>query len=362
MKKYSVWILIAVLSMFVILSACRPPEVEGLVVRIGQQLYDDETYELAEQAVQTHPNNAEAWYYYGWLHGRKGNFKEMNEAFDKCLSLNPAQKVKADGGTVSIQDAVERNKMNYFAENHNLGVSHYKKAFDAENEETRKTEFEKARENFVAALEVAPDREEPLQPLANTYLQLGDTMEAEKVFLVAVEKNPDNDTLMMRGADFYLQANQLDKAEEMYRKALQANPSNSQAFLGLGDLETKKSNWDKAAEYFEKALEMDPDNANVAFNIGVSLYNQEKYAEAIPYLRRILETEPDNRELYEILGICYIQSQMFDEGLPFLEEAVQRFPDDSDLWNYLAIIYANKGMKAKAEEALQKTKELEGNM
>jgi tetratricopeptide (TPR) repeat protein len=362
MKKYSMWLLVAMLSIFIVISACRPPEVEGLVVRINQELYDDETYELAEQMVQTNPNNAEAWYYYGWLHGRKGDFKKMNEAFDKSLALNPGQNVKTGGATISIQEAVRIDRMNYFAENHNSGVSHYKKGFDAEDDSTRKAEFEKAQGKFVAALEVAPDREEPLQPLANTYLQLGDTLEAEKVFLAAVEKKPDNDTLMMRGADFYLQANQIDKAEEMYRKALQANPNNAQAYLGLGDLETKKSNWAKAAEYFEKALEMDPGNANVAFNIGVSLYNQEKYAEAIPYLRRIIEAEPDNKELYEILGICYVQSRMFDEGLPFLEGAVQRFPEDSDLWNYLAIIYANKGMKAKAEEALQKTKELEGNM
>lgn len=359
MKKYSGLTLILLVTILALFS-CRPPEVEGLIVRINQQLYDDETYRLAEEAVSTNPGNAEAWYYYGWLYGKKGDFEKMNMAFDKCLELNPEQPVKSDAGNIPAKVAIKNLRAAYFAENHNAGVAAYKKAFETDDETARKELLEKARDKFIAARKASPDRKEPIPPLTSTLLQLGDTTAAENVFLDAMKKGLVDDTLILNAADFYLVIKRTDKAEEMYKKVLEHNPKNGDAYLGLGQIETNKGNWEKARQYFEKALEIDPENSNVAFNIGVSFYNQEKYAEAIPYLRKTLEAEPDNKSIYEILGVCYVQSEKYDEGLPFLEDAVERYPDDASLWNYLAIVYANKGMKDKAEEAMKKTKELEG--
>jgi tetratricopeptide (TPR) repeat protein len=362
MKKYSWIMLMAIFALFILLVACRPPDVEGLVVRINQQLFDDETYNLAEKAVQNNPDNAEAWYYYGWLYGRKGNFSKMNEAFDKAMALNPQQQVKVDGAAMSVKDAVERVKMSYFAENFNAGKSQYDKARATDDKETQDKLYEKAVEKFSKAHEANPARLEPLQPLAISLLLLGDTTEAENTFQEAVKMQPNNEDLLVTVGDFYLQMKKQDKAEETYKKILSLNENNENAYMGLGQLETLKGNWEKATQYFEKALAINPDNTNVAFNIGVSFYNQEKYKEAIPYLKKTIETETENKQLYQILGICYVQSKMYDEGLTFLEGAVEKFPNDADLWNYLALIYANKGMKEKAEEAMNKTKELEKNM
>jgi len=353
----------AILMAVFLMVACRPPELEGLVVRMNQQMYDEETYNLAEEAIQKYPENAEAWYYYGYLHGRKGNFEKMNEAFDKSLALNPQQAVKVEGGgSITIREAIERNRMSYFAENFNAGKSAYDKAREADDEAKRQEFLQTSIDKFTAAHKADPSRIEPLMPLAVSMLLLDDTLGAENQFQQAMEMQPENEDILQAAGDFYLQLNRLDKAEETYRKALAVNPSNANVLLGLGQIETKRGNWDAAAVHFEKALELNPENSNIAFNIGVSLYNQEEYEDAIPYLKRTVEAEPDNNELYEILGICYVQSQNYDEGLQFLEDAVQRFPDDAELWNYLAIVYANKGMKDKAEEAMKKTKELEGNM
>lgn len=362
MNKY-LWIsLMVIFGVFILLVACRPPDVEGLVVRINQQLFDDETYQLAEKAIQTNPENAEAWYYYGWLQGRKENFEKMNEAFDKALALNPQQSVKTDGASMSVKDAVERVKMSYFAENFNSGKTQYDKAREAADLEQRKGYYNKAVEKFSAAHKADPSRLEPLHPLAISLLYLGDTTGAESKFQEAVRMQPKNENLLITAGDFYLQMGQLEKAQKMYQNTLAVNEKNENAYLGLGQIETQKGNWDSAAEFFEKALKLNPDDTNIAFNIGVSFYNQEKFKEAIPYLMKTVEGEESNVEIYQILGICFVQSQMYDEGLTFLEGAVEKFPDNADLWNYLAIIYAQKGMKEKAEKAMNKTKELEENM
>lgn len=362
MNKYLSIVASLSLGTLLFLASCRPPEIEGLIVRIDRQMYDEETYLLAEDAVQKNPENAEAWYYYGMLYGRKGDFEKMNKAFDKVLALNPQQSVKEGGGQLPANEAVKRLRLSYFAENFNSAKSSYDKSRETDDE-AKKTEYlEKSVDKFMAARKADPTRTEPLQPLAISMLLLGDTVAAISTFEEAVLLQPKNEELMINAGDFYLQINKTDDAEKMYTNVLSVNESNENAYLGLGQLETQKGNWEKAAQFFEKALELNPENTNVAFNIGVSFYNQEKYQEAVPFLKRTLETEPDNVQLHEILGICYVQSKMYDEGMQFLEGAVQKFPNDTELWNYLAIIYANKGMKDKAEEAMKKTKELEENM
>lgn len=364
MNKYRYFNLLVIvfLGALILLVSCRPPEIEGLIVRIDRQMFDNETYQLAEEAIQNNPENAEAWFYYGMLQGRKGDFDKMNKAFDKVLALNPQQGVKEGGGQLSAGEAVKRLRLSYFADNFNAGKSSYDKAREIDDEAKKKEHLGVALDKFKAARQADPTRTEPLQPLAISMLLLGDTATAIDTYQEAVVLQPGNEELLINAGDFYLQINRLDDAEKMYQKVLSANKSNENAHLGLGQLETQKGNWDKAAQLFEKVLELNPENTNVAFNIGVSFYNQEKYQEAIPFLKRTLETEPGNVELHEILGICYVQAKMYDEGMQFLEGSVQQFPNNTELWNYLAIIYANQGMKDKAEEAMKKTKELEGNM
>ena len=93
MKKL-IMICTAIFVITMILGAgCRPPELEGVVININQKQYE-KAYDLAKEAVQKYPDNPEAWYYLGELHGRFEKFEEMSEAFDKSLSL--AQTYKSE--------------------------------------------------------------------------------------------------------------------------------------------------------------------------------------------------------------------------------------------------------------------------
>ncbi len=358
MKKLVGMALIAFLLASLLVSGCRPPEVEGVVVDIQHGMYD-KALEGAKKAVELYPDNAEAWYYLGYLYGRKGEFKKMNEAFDKALALKPEQNVKYENVEVPLQRAVEQIKLNYFIQNHNAGIQDFNKANQAEDPQQRKQYLASAAKKFTAAHEAYPTRVEPLQPLALTYLQLGDTTTAEKYFLEALQTKPDNDTLLSMVGEFYMMAGKLDQAEETYNKALSINPNNVNALLAMAQLMTAKDDWEKAVTYFEQALELEPDNSDIAFNIGLSYYRLEQYDQAIPYLMRTLESEPDNEKVYEVLGVCYIQGKMYEEGLPFLKQAVEKFPNNFYLWNYLAVAYANLGNQEEAEKAYEKAKALE---
>ena len=369
-KVFGFLIVMAVLGVIVI-TGCRPPELEGVVINMNQGLYD-KAYDLAKEAVVKYPGNPEAWYLLGELQGRKNMFTDMNESFDKSLAISQ-----------QFAPQISQLRTKYFADNYNDALrTFYNPAIKEQDPEKKKQLFCKAADKFLNAHLSDPARTEPLTPMANSFLQCGDTATAEKYMNQAIEMKPNNDTLLVTVGDFYYNANQLDKAEELYNRALSVNSTNADALLALGEIYSKRDSLNKAIELLKKGMELEPENPNIPMNISILYYNNEKYQEAIPYLKKTIEMMPDNKDMYELLSISYLQmatknqekfnetedtqyqqkaAAIYDEALPFLEDAVNRFPDDTLLINNLGVVYAQKNMKEKAEEMFERQKQLEGN-
>ncbi|HES60182.1 MAG TPA: hypothetical protein ENO18_07110, partial [Caldithrix sp.] len=86
MRKSFSFILFGLL-LFIILTSCRPPELEGAYVDYNAKRMDN-ALELAKQATEKYPDNPEAPYLLGQIYGEKGMFKEMMESFDKSLNIS----------------------------------------------------------------------------------------------------------------------------------------------------------------------------------------------------------------------------------------------------------------------------------
>jgi tetratricopeptide (TPR) repeat protein len=371
MKKLVVVLGVMILFAVILLSNCRPPELEGVVINMNQGLYD-KAYDLAKEAVQKYPNNPEAWYLLGDLHARHDKFTEMSEAFDKSLAIGP-----------NFKNQIEQERTKYFADNYNEALRNFYNPAKSEADSVKKRElYRKASEKFLYAHLSMPTRLEPLAPMSVSFLECGDTATAEKYILKAIDINPKNDTLIVSVGDFYYRINQVDKAKQMYEKALTVNPNNSDAYLALGEIYTKREQWDLATDNFKKGMELQPNNPAIPNNIGIILYNNEKFEDAIPYMKKTIELEPDNQNAHEVLSLSYMQAaqkyyekfsetekpefqqmamKFYEEALPLLQEAVIRFPNSSLLHNNLGICYAQKGMVEEAKEEFEKQKQLEGN-
>ncbi|UCF64985.1 MAG: tetratricopeptide repeat protein [bacterium] len=371
MKKWFAVTIVMGLFVVMLLSGCRPPEVEGVVINMNQQQYEN-AYTLAKDAVQKYPNNAEAWYLLGDLHGRFEKYEEMNQAFEKSLAIGP-----------TYQTQIDQLQRKYFAENYNSALkNYYNPAREEQDPEKRKELFSQAAEKFLFSHQAMPSRMEPLTPMAVSFLESGDTATAEKYVLKAIDMNPTNDTLMVTVGDFYYRSDQTDKALAMYQRALSVNENSVDAMLAVGEIYSKQEKWDEALQNFKTAMELQPNNPAIPNNVAIILYNESQYLEAIPYIKKTVEMEPDNQNAYELLSLSYMQAAqqyndkftetedpsykekaeaLFDEAMPVLEGAVRRFPDSSLLWNNLGVCYAQKGMKDKAQEAFEMQKKLEEN-
>ena len=360
MNKMVIKLIAVMIAGMVFLTACRPPDIEGTVLNIQKQLYDDALLS-AEKAVQTNPENAEAWFYWGWLNAeQKKDYSLMNEAFDKALALNPAMKVYFNGTNVSAQNAIENYRGSLYANNFNSAVKLIPEAQQMEKGDLQTKKFEQALEKLSIAQQVSPERAETYRPMALTYMYLGDTTKAESAVEEMLSHSEGDEENTYMAGEIYSMIGKTDKAFDLFSKVIEMNPQNSKAYQKLGIIESNRKNWDEANNYYQKAMEMDPDNADLAFNIAVSYYNQTKLKEAIPFFLKSLEAEPDNENTVEVVGRSYVAAQMFDDALPFLEDAVDRFPENATLWEYLAMTYGQKGMTDKANDAFAKSKALKG--
>ena len=150
MKKLFGILIVVFLLGIILLTGCRPPEVEGIVVNMNNGLYD-KALELAKDAVKKYPANPEAWFLLGKLQARQENYVEMNEAFNKSLELSP-----------TFEAQIKQIRFDGFATNYNSGIkNYYKKAQDEQDPVKKKELFKKAGEKFLNAHLADPLRSEP---------------------------------------------------------------------------------------------------------------------------------------------------------------------------------------------------------
>jgi Tfp pilus assembly protein PilF len=59
------------------------------------------------------------------------------------------------------------------------------------------------------------------------------------------------------------------------------------------------------------------------------------------------------------LGTLLLQLENYDKAKVVLEQGVELFPDSPTIWQNLSFLYAKTGQKDKAEEAFEKSKQLQ---
>jgi tetratricopeptide (TPR) repeat protein len=357
-----------------VLTSCRPPELEGAYVDYNNDRKDS-ALELAKEATEKYPDNAEAPYLLGTIYGEKGMYKEMIESFNKSLQRSD-----------EFKDDIEQSKLYYFQ-------SEYKKGYD----------------NFVNYQNAAGDTsEQTMQLLKSAY---------EHAKNASIIRPNDYSTVKLAALAANYQ-DDYDKAKEEFQELTKIRPDTVDGWFQLGRLYFNEKNYKKAIEYekkafdvdsnfvmameliafayenlndttnaidaYKKAISLDPNNISYLFNLGL-IYNKqaatagsedvqkEKYAMAEKYFARALSINPDELEdfqrtlydsnleiLYSLTVVAQIQQRKFKEALATAQEGLDYFPDSADLYEYISICQSNLGNAKAAQEANDRAEQLRG--
>jgi tetratricopeptide (TPR) repeat protein len=359
MRRYTAAFALLLFTLSILLNACRPPELEQAVIDYNAGRYDN-AYEEAKKATEKYSDNEEGWYYLGEIEGRKGNIKEMIDAFDKSLTLK---------NTYAQQ--IETTKKNYYGKFYNDGVAAYNSMIKIEDKESpeAKKALESVVDNFQKVLLIQNDYMAN-RLIAVAYQYMGDDSKTLEYYELASQVNPDTVSAWTDLGYYYQRQKDFKTAAQNFKKGLEVDPSNEECLIRYAESLDLSDQKDAAIEAYKSAYEKSPNEKAVPFNLGLLLFKQstvpdieagkkkQLMEESAFYFKKAHEIDPELKELYDLLGTLLLQLEKYDEARTILEQGVDLFPDSASVWQNLSFLYAKTGDKKKAEEAFKRSKQL----
>ncbi len=355
------------------------PNVTGAKLEMKNEDYD-RVLELTAAALETNPDNEEAYFMRGEAYrlkaekmsdaaGRNALLADMAQAYNRSLELGH-----------DASEVTNRLQVAWGAEM-NFGARAFRRAADDPSA------YADAAASFGNAITVLPDSSaghlnqglallaagnaadaaEPLQMAidkgansAEAYIYLGriylTSEDRENDALAVLEQGqaefPDNEEIQTEILNAYVRAGQTDRAIDAYDARITADPDNPLYRYNYGSLLLQAERYDEAIEQLTRAAELDAQNANAFYNLGAAYQNK-----AASFNERVAELEDARAGQAEVDAAIASRTELLNEALPNLERARALTEaggeDTSDICRALFQVYASLGQDRKAEEAAQ---------
>lgn len=232
-------------------------------------------------------------------------------------------------------------------------------------------DFVGAKDKFLGALSIAPDRPSILINLSATLIQLNQWVECEKVCrkilclesenydallnlssaLFHMDKavealqyldkailiNPDHDLAWTNKGNILQELRKLNQADECFNKALALNPLSQEALVGRGNLRNENKEYQLALEDFDRALKLNPSNSQAKWNKAISLLRLGNFIEGWKlYESRWEITGMREHKQYSHIPLWLGKESLKDKTI--LIYAEQGYGDTIQLSRYLTLI------------------------
>ncbi|MCZ6763622.1 MAG: tetratricopeptide repeat protein, partial [Alphaproteobacteria bacterium] len=130
--------------------------------------------------------------------------------------------------------------------------------------------FERARQHFSTAVDIAPHLVEAHNGLAISLNRLGDKDAAADRLKVALGIAPNNPHVLNNLANILREGGKRDEAEKMYRATVSIDPKFAAAHHSLGVIARQRCDFAAAVRNFEDAVAAQADYAEAHFSLGMA--------------------------------------------------------------------------------------------
>jgi len=342
-KRLNPYLLLAfvVAGLFTMGAGCSSdPNVEGGKLNMNSKDYATALTKF-EKAIETNPNNAEAWKYKAMALAeiakgatdplvRATKYADMATAVGKAKELDPKQ--VADLGRIALSSwALEINDgVNAFNSTQagmaEKAAGHFKNATTLLPDSTyafellgrsfyKMEKYEEAAGPYEQAIKSGRAKEDTYVLLGNIYLYLlkDRANDALRILEPAATKFPGNEQISAMLTDAYRKSGQADRALANYKAQDEKNPRDFDNLLRWGNLLLQLDKFDEAMPVLERALSLNSEDENVVYNIGIAYFNK---AAAINKL--MIELKPDETQKFNTLK--GERDNFFRKAMPLLEK------------------------------------------
>jgi len=286
-----------------------------------------EIQHLAESALETDPDNLEAWVALGYNAIRRGDLDIASEAAKKAIRIGPSShkgftlrgririaQGRVDEGLADLHQGVDLAGTDMTAR---LALAYSLWKLGRSNEAA--SEYEKV-------LRYNPDSPSALVNLGAIYGQQGRLLDAIPLFRHLLELSEDVDAAQNL-ANCYLYSDRFDEALNAYLRVLKIDPDNSYAPHGLAETYEKLGDHEQAQRFYEQA---------------VKSYD------------RYLEAAGDDYQMLGYRAVCAAKLGRDTEAVANIQKAERLAPHSGQILFNAAQVYAILGRR---DEALTLTRQ-----
>lgn len=153
----------------------------------------------------------------------------------------------------------------------------------------------------------------------------------------------------------------LAKSKEHSEIAIKLNPNNSEAYQWYAWYHLATTEFDKSATYFQKALDLDPLSVVLITETGWPYHYAGDLDTAISYYEKAIEIDPSYALAHYDLGVALFNQGDQTAGLDKISTAIDLWGEISFLLGTMGHLSARRGNTKKANEILEKLKDLQQN-
>jgi Tfp pilus assembly protein PilF len=228
--------------------------------------------------------------------------------------------------------------------------------------------WENARNDYTAALRLAPDNQEALLRLARALANNGQPTEAKARFQELHERDPDNAVAGLGLAQCLHKLGRFDEEEKLLDALLAKPPRKLEVILQRGDLALQRDQPVVAEPLLREAVNLDASDYQAHYSLAQCLRKLGKESEAGTEFDRAKEVLHDRQRLSQLtdelqynayegslplrleLAQIFLRSGQEREGILWLRGALQIDAGYRPALQMLADLYEKKGQSAVARD------------
>lgn len=215
---------------------------------------------------------------------------------------------------------------------------------------------DKAQATLEKAYNLEPDNLPLYGELMTTYLDDGNTTEADKITSLTAEKaSTGKDVVLSVAAEFYFNAGRPAKAVELYLQALQENPNKLDYLARLVGISNRQKFYDQSQGYVDEFGPKMRDQDKVQ-QLRAEIYSDAgNHDKSIEIYRDLLAENKFDLNYYEYLIDALNEADEYDESLKVAAQAKEQFglSDPQAVLMMTGMIYYKQKAYDKAEKAFK---------
>ncbi len=271
---------------------------------------------LGTRLCELHPNDAEAWFLLGSIHGGLKDFPAAAQCCHRAVTLQPA------------------NAMGH----HNLGIAL-----------SRSGQFDTAIDAFRQTLKLRPDMIESRLELANALQLSGDHQRAIDTYRQVLAQCPDLVAASINLAHAYVAAGSLEASADVCQRVLKQQPDQTEALRLLADINLQCSRFQQSCDLFRRLIHLNSGDASAYAGLGRALKEAGQLDEALESTRRAASVEPNSPAWQLQLGTIYQACEELEQALECYRSALMLAPDLAPAINNIGLVLQAQN---RADEAI----------